>query len=212
MQILPTRHAFPGMRTKHAGNAQLGSDLNSLLMVSNVLQDVSWLMIEPNFLYLNVQRGGGDVLQRLGVGLEGRVDPFREELVDLLGCSSDKGRRLEKGVKLGPNGLKVAVLSDPVDQVVLASLFLDNGTGLVRQDPDLLMTFLSISTLLDNGHDDVLGGHKGELLRYPTANDLRVDDHTLGDVLQNDEQGIGGKVCLGNGDTSVGTVKSRQVS
>ena len=74
------------------------------------------------------------------------------------------------------------------------------------------MAFLSITALLDDGHDDVLGGHEGELLRYPTTNDLGVDDHALGNVLQDDQQGIGGQVGLGDGDTTVGAAARTGVS
>ena len=67
------------------------------------------------------------------------------------------------------------------------------------------MGFLSVTTLLDNGHDQVLGGHEGQFLSKTTSDDLGVDDHALGDILEGGENDVGGEEGLGEGDTAVGT-------
>lgn len=45
--------------------------------------------------------------------------------------------------------------------------------------PDLLMSLLPITSLLDNGHNDVLSGHEGELLGDAAGNDLRIHNEPL---------------------------------
>jgi hypothetical protein len=180
-------HAFPGMlaTTRHlaryyrsyfldwngfrTGESSISEWFSDVILHVDSLFWCIWFArlyhsVLSRLLLLHIQRGGLNVLQRLGVGLERGLDPFGQKLVDLLGSSSDKGRRVEERVELGPDGLKVAILLDPLDQVVLASLLFDDGSSLVGQDPDLFVTILTIPTVLDNGHDDVLGSHKGKLL------------------------------------------------
>lgn len=164
------------------------------------------IMLNNNTPCLDRELGSLDVLEGLGVRLEGGLDPLGDELVDLLGGTADKGRGVEEGVELSPDGLEVVVLLDALDEVVVAALLLDDGTGLVREDTDLLVALLAVTAGLDNGHDDVLGGHEGELLVDPAADNLGVDDETLGDVLHGREEDVGGEERLGEGDTAVGRV------
>jgi hypothetical protein len=98
---------------------------------------------------------------------------------------------------LAPDWLKVAILLDTLNQVVLASLLLDDRTGLVRKHTDLLVTFLSVSSGFDHCHDDVFGGHEGEFLADTTTNDGGVDNHSLTDVLKGCEKNIGSEESLG---------------
>ena len=67
------------------------------------------------------------------------------------------------------------------------------------------MGFLSVTTLLDNGHDQVLGGHEGQFLSKTTSDDLGVDDHALGDILEGGENNVGSEEGFWEGDTAVGT-------
>ena len=62
----------------------------------------------------------------------------------------------------------------------------------LREDPDLLVALLPVApALLHHGHDDVLGGHEGQLGLDPPLDDLggtEEDSHelmTLDDVLVN---------------------------
>jgi len=72
-----------------------------------------------------------DIGQVLLVWLQSRLDPISDELVDLFWRSADKRSGIQERVELAPDRLKVAVFLDTLDQVVLASLFLDDGTSLV---------------------------------------------------------------------------------
>jgi hypothetical protein len=53
----------------------------------------------------------------------------------------------------------------------------------VYTHPDLLMRLLSVTALLHDGHDDVLGGHERQLLRNAARDDLGVYDEALRNVL-----------------------------
>ena len=46
------------------------------------------------------------------------------------------------------------------------------------------MSFLSISTFLYDGHDEIFGGHKGELLADTAGDDFGIDYKSLGDILE----------------------------
>ena len=46
-------------------------------------------------------------------------------------------------VEFLPDGFEVRIGSDPLDEVVGLPLLLDDRSGLVRQDPDLLVTLLT---------------------------------------------------------------------
>ena len=52
---------------------------------------------------------------------------------------------------------------------------------------DLLVRFLSITTLLDKRHDDIFRRHERQFLRDPPPNDLRVYHQALRHVLQRRE-------------------------
>ena len=101
----------------------------------------------------------------------------------LLGRTPDKRLGVQQVVQDPPYGFKVRVLLDPLDEVVLPALLLDDLRGLVGEDADALVGFLSVTRgagvvgadagagaggrLCDERHDDVLGGHEGQLLRDP---------------------------------------------
>lgn len=57
------------------------------------------------------------------------------------------------------------------------------------------------------GERAYLSSHEGELLADATSDDRRVDDKTLGDVLESSEDDVGGEEGFGDGDTTVGAVK-----
>lgn len=59
--------------------------------------------------------------------------------------------------------------------------------------PDLLMSLLSIPSLLNNGHNDVLSGHERELLGDAAGNDLRIHDEPLRDILERGQNNISGQ-------------------
>jgi hypothetical protein len=50
-------------------------------------------------------------------------------------------------IQLAKDRLEVVIGLDPVDQVVRLSFLLDHGPGLVRQNPDLFVALLTISTV-----------------------------------------------------------------
>jgi len=74
-----------------------------------------------------------------------------------------------------------------------------------RAHSDFLMRLLSISALLNNGHNNVLRCHEGKLLSDPTSNDLRVDNHTLRHVLEGRQHDVCSEECFGERDPTVRT-------
>ena len=147
------------------------------------------------------------LLQNFLKRLQRGLDILLQEPVHLLRGTSDESRRIHKRLQIGPDGLKVRILLNPLDQIVLSTLLLHNRTSLVREDTDVLMALLTITTLLDHGHDDVLGGHEGELLVDAALDDLGVDDEALGDVLEEGQEDVCGEEGLGQADTTVGTIE-----
>ena len=67
------------------------------------------------------------------------------------------------------------------------------------------MSFLSVTTLLHNSHDQVLSSHEGQFLSETAGDDLGVDDHALGDILEGGENNVGSEEGFWEGDTAVGT-------
>ena len=106
-----------------------------------------------------------------------------EKLVDLLRRPADEGGRIEQLRQSLVDGRKVLAGRDALDQVVVTTLLLDDVAGLLAEDADVLVALLPVAALLDHGHDDVLGGHEGQLHADVALDDARVDDETLGDVL-----------------------------
>jgi hypothetical protein len=93
-------------------------------------------------------------------GLDLRVD----ELLDNFRRATNEGAGVGEGVDLGKNRLEERPGLNALDQVIVLALLLDNGTGLVREHADLFVGVLAGETLLDHGHDDVLGGHLQEIV------------------------------------------------
>ena len=67
------------------------------------------------------------------------------------------------------------------------------------------MGFLSVTTLLDDSHNQVLSSHEGQFLSETTGDDLGVDNHALGDILEGGENDVGSEEGFWQGDTAVGT-------
>lgn len=124
------------------------------------------------------------------------------ELLRLLWSSSNKGAWVQEGVQLTPDWLEVLGVSDSLDQVVVTTLLLDNSRSLVGQHSDLLVTVLSGTTLLNHGHDNVLGGHEWQLGGDSSLNDLRVNNQTRGDVDHGGQQDVGGQEGGRKGNSS----------
>ena len=96
--------------------------------------------------------------------LKSSLDLGVDELLDDLRAATDEVARVGEGVDVGKDGLEERPDLDALDQVVVLAFLLDHGTGLVREDADLLVGVLAGVALLDHGHDDVLGGHLRGLL------------------------------------------------
>ena len=78
------------------------------------------------------------------------------ELLDLLGSATSESGGVEQRVKLSHNGLEERCGTNTLDEVVVLTLELDGGRGLVRQNTDLFVGILPGNALLDESHDDVL--------------------------------------------------------
>lgn len=149
------------------------------------------------------------VLNLTLVRFDRRLDPFLEEFRRLLRSPSYESTRVEEFVEVVPDGFEELVGSHSVDQVVLSSLLFDDGSSFVREHSDLLVADLSVSTLLDDRHDNVLGSHEREFLSDSASDDRRVNYETLSDVLKGSEDDVGGEERFRNGDTTVcGVIES----
>lgn len=63
--------------------------------------------------------------------------------------------------------------------------------------------YLSVPSSLHHGHDDVLGGHEGQLMTDVSLNDFGIDHQSLCDVLQGTEDDVSCQEGLGEGDPPV---------
>lgn len=72
--------------------------------------------------------------------------------------------------------------------------------------PNFLMSFLTVTARLDNGHNNVLSRHEGELLRDPPRDNARVDHKPLAYVLQGSQHNVRGQECLGECDPPIRTI------
>ena len=68
------------------------------------------------------------------------------------------------------------------------------------------MTLLAIPSCPHHCHDEVLGGHEGQLLLDMPLNHLGVDHQALHDVLHGGENGVCSEEGLSQCDPSVGRV------
>lgn len=62
---------------------------------------------------------------------------------NLLGCTPHKRTSIQDGVQLIVNWSKVFTFPDPVNQIIVTTLLLDNRPRLLGQNADLLVTLLS---------------------------------------------------------------------
>lgn len=130
------------------------------------------------------------------------LNPLLQKRLHLLRSPPNKGLGVQQRLQLILDRIEVRVCLYPRYQVVRQPELLDLEGGFVGENlqigkqiserlnheirqtyPDLLVRLLPITTFLDDSHDYVLRCHKWELLGDPALNDLRVDDHPLGDVL-----------------------------
>jgi hypothetical protein len=112
---------------------------------------------------LHVQLDGFTVKLAL-VFLKSGLDLGVDELLDDFGRATNEGAGVGEGVDLSKDRLEERPGLNALDQVIVLALLLDNGTGLVREHADLFVGVLAGETLLDHGHDDVLGGHLQEIV------------------------------------------------
>ena len=141
------------------------------------------------------------------VRLQSGLHPFLDKLVHLLRRTPNKRLGIQEVVQNPPYWLKVRVPFDPLDEVVLPALLLDHPRGLVGEDADAFVGFLSVTggRLCDERHDDVLGCHKGQLLCDSRGDDLGVNDEALADILKGAQNDIGCEKSLWEGDPAVCT-------
>lgn len=70
------------------------------------------------------------------------------------------------------------------------------------------MRFLTIAAFLDEGHDDVLGSHEGQLLRDAAGYNLGVHYQSLRDVLQRGEDDVGSQERFWQRDATICAAES----
>ena len=142
------------------------------------------------------------------------LHPFFHKLLHLLRRTPDKRLGIQQVVQDPPYRLEVCVISNPLDEVVLAALLLDHPRGLVGEDPDTFVRFLAVTDgagvgtggcLRDERHDDILSCHEGQLLRDARGNDLWVHDEAFAYILKGAQHDVCGEERLGKGDPAVCT-------
>uniref|UniRef100_A0A1I8GNN2 BCL domain-containing protein n=2 Tax=Macrostomum lignano TaxID=282301 RepID=A0A1I8GNN2_9PLAT len=110
---------------------------------------------------------------------------------------------------------------DPLDQVVVKAALLHLGCGLLAQLTDHLVAFLerrswrghqsglshlAIAASLHHGGQDVLGGHKGQLLLEMALDDHRVDHQAVEYAAQGAGNDVGGQERLRDAQAAVAGV------
>lgn len=69
--------------------------------------------------------------------------------------------------------------------------------------------YLSVPSSLHHGHNDVLCGHKGQLMANVSVNDFGIDHQPLCDVLQSAEDDVSCQEGLRQGDPPVHQQRSK---
>jgi len=154
---------------------------------------------------LYAQLGSLDMAQSLLIRLQSGLNPISDKPIDLLGCPTDESLGIHQLIQLTPDRLKVGILLNPLDQIILSSLLLDYSSSLVGENTDLFVTFLPISSGFDHGHDDVFGSHEWKFLGDTTGNDGWVNYHSFTDVLERCKEDVGSEEGFGEGYSSVRT-------
>ncbi len=66
------------------------------------------------------------------------------------------------------------------------------------------MRFLSIAAFLDDGHDDIFGGHEGKLLGNASSDDFGINDETLRNILKGRDDDVGSEERFWESDATIG--------
>jgi hypothetical protein len=98
---------------------------------------------------------------------------------------------------------KVSIFTNTLHKVVGQTELLDLVRRLDGKNADALVGELAVSSRLDRGHDEVFGGHEGKLFPDVARDDLRIDDKTLGNVLEGGQDNVCCEEGLGDGNTTV---------
>ena len=128
------------------------------------------------------------------------------ELIHNLRAPPSVQTRIEHVVQIAPDRLEELGRANAINEVVLLTLVLDVGTGLVGQDTDLLVGFLARLALCYESHDDGFCDHEGEFFLDACVDALGVDDEAGGDVVEGEEDGVGEEEHLGDVDAADGAV------
>lgn len=148
----------------------------------------------------NAELGSGGTLDVFPVRRESFLNGTARTaiLVHNLGTATSVQLSFEHAVKFTPNGLEKFVALNALHQVIGLALILHDGTGLVRQDTDLLVSLLTGLALRTEAHDNGLGDHEGQLSLDVSGDALGVDDEAVGDVVETNQDGVCEEHGLGN--------------
>lgn len=83
------------------------------------------------------------------------------------------------------------ILFNPRDEVILRASRLHRLDRLTREDADALVGFLPRHARVHEFHDDVFRGHEREFLVQLGSDHGGEDDEAVGDVVEEDEEGVG---------------------
>ena len=95
------------------------------------------------------------------------------------------------------------------EEVVVAALFFDDRCGGLAVLADFFVEGLAVAAGGDCGHEDVFGGHEGELFAEGAGDDVGVDDQAAGHVLVEDQNRVDGEEGLRDREAAVGGVVER---
>mmetsp|Transcript_11003 Transcript_11003/g.16205 ORF Transcript_11003/g.16205 Transcript_11003/m.16205 type:complete len:385 (+) Transcript_11003:367-1521(+) len=98
------------------------------------------------------------------------------------------------------NGGKGLVLADAVQEVVGRALALDPRPGRHAVRADHLVQLLAVAPRLDAGHEDVFGGHEGQLGHHTGADHVRPHMQAVGNVGEQGEDHVHAQERLGQDD------------
>lgn len=79
----------------------------------------------------------------------------------------------------------------------------------MREYSELFVGFLSGYAFGDKGHNNVFGCHEGDFGHEAAVDDGGVDDEAVGDVVEDDEEGVGEEGLFGDVGAADGGVVER---
>jgi len=146
-----------------------------------------------------------DILAELrSIALTNGVDDGNYEVLRLLRRSANKMGGIEKLVDV--EFYECGILLQSMDEVVRPPVGLHLLGGGLGVTADELVQLLAIAARADGGHENLLGGHEGELGHDGGLDGAGIDDQAADDIDEQKQCAVDGEEGLGDGEALIGRV------